>query len=75
MVSKELPIGHACYVLNNHKILYSVVFYDILEIKEFFWKFNFPYDSENTPENNFSNLSLYMIKNNKAIIYYGFYNN
>lgn len=72
---KELPIGQVSYVLLSNKTLYSSYFYDISKIKEFFWKFNFPYDSNLNPKDNFYNLSVYMFENNKAIIYYGFYNN
>ena len=70
---KELPIGQASYVLLSNKTLHSSYFYNLSEIKEFFWKFNFPYNSNLKPKENFYNLSAYMFENKKSIIYYNFY--
>lgn len=70
---KHIPLGHVSYVILGHQTLHSCYFYSLSEIKEFFWKFDFPYNPKLKIKSNFKKLSKTMMEDNKAIIYYGFY--
>ena len=70
--AKNMPLGHMSYITLEHETLHSFYFYTLSEVKELFWKFDFPYNPNLKIKKNFKKLSEFALKNN-IVMFYGFY--